>query len=116
MLPAEKKESIFDKIKTFFKNLFKTQNQVPKTFKEEQVNSQEINNHTIEIDAENYEPNYKTIDDVEGSFAESLKVEDKSYILFLQQKLKNNEIRIEDLSDQELDDMIALYKSQLQVA
>ena len=36
--------------------------------------------------------------------------------VFLQQKLKNNEIRVEDLTDQELDDMIKLYKSQLQVA
>ncbi len=116
MLPTERKESIFDKIKNFFKNIFKGKNQEQEIVKEELTNSHENNNHTIEIDAENYEPNYKTIDDVEGSFAESLKVEDKSYILFLQQKLKNNEIRVEDLSDQELDDMIALYKSQLQVA
>lgn len=116
MLPIEKKESILDKIKNFFKNLFKSKEEI----KEEIVNEipeEKVVHKGIEIDAENYEPNYKTIDDVEETdFVKSIKAEDKTYIIYLQQKLKSNEIRVEDLSDQELDDMIELYKSQLQVA
>ena len=87
------------------------------TIENEMPNENVEKHRGIEIDAENYEPNYKTIDDVEETdFVKSIKAEDKSYIIFLQQKLKNNEIRVEDLTDQELDDMIKLYKSQLQVA
>ena len=110
MLPTERKENFLDKIINFFKNIFGSKNKTP-------INQEEHHaENKIEIDAENYVPQYKTIDNVEDSFTEGLKVEDKSYIIFLQQKLKNNEIRVEDLTDQELDDMIALYKSQLQVA
>lgn len=110
MLPTERKENFLDKIINFFKNIFGSKNKAP-------TNQEELHTENkIEIDAENYVPQYKTIDNVEDSFTEGLKVEDKSYIIFLQQKLKNNEIRVEELSDQELDDMIALYKMQLQVA
>lgn len=122
MLPAEKKESVIDKIINFFKGLFrgKNENQIDNEnfLGEEEIVKQESNHPKgIEIDAENYSPNYKTIDDVEETdFVKSIKAEDKSYIIFLQQKLKNNEIRVEDLTDSELDEMIKLYKSQLQVA
>ena len=111
MLPTERKENFLDKIINFFKNIFESKNKTP-------INQEEHHaENKIEIDAENYVPQYKTIDNVEGNeFAESLKVKDKSYIIFLQQKLKSNEIRVEDLSDEELDEMIALYKTQLQVA
>ena len=35
MLPTERKESIFDKIKNFFKNIFKGKNPEQETYKEE---------------------------------------------------------------------------------
>lgn len=120
MLPAERKGSFFDKVINFFKSIFKknkTHTEENITIENEMPNENVEKHRGIEIDAENYEPNYKTIDDVEETdFVKSIKAEDKSYIIFLQQKLKNNEIRVEDLTDQELDDMIKLYKSQLQVA
>jgi len=95
-LPVVQKETIFTKIKNWFKNIFginKEQNIVP-----EAINT--INENIKEME--------KT------SFIESIKVESKDKILSLQRKLKEKQIEISSLTDEELDEMIELYKNTIQ--
>ena len=83
--------SILEKIKSFFSNLF---------FKKE-IKS-------LDIPEEKKESDYKSND-----FLENIKVKDNSYTISLSNKILKNEMKIEDLSDSELDDMISYYKNKL---
>ena len=88
-----KKENIFYKIKKWFKNLFGKDEIIEQEIDE----SNEINRLTERM-----------------SFIDSIKVESKDVILSLQKKLKSEDIRIEDLTDQELYEMIELYQKQIE--
>jgi low affinity Fe/Cu permease len=47
-------------------------------------------------------------------FIQDIKIESKDNILMLQRKIKEKQIEISDLTDQELDEMIELYKNQIE--
>lgn len=92
-LPQIKKEGVFFRIKNWFKKLFGMEEII-----EESV--QTINNDVQEIKKNN--------------FKDSIQVESKDKLLYLQAELKANNIDISDLTDEELEDMIELYKMQIE--
>ena len=85
--------SILEKIKNFFLNLF---------------NKNEIK--SLDIPEIKIETNTKKDD-----FLESIKVKDNSYTISLSNRILKNEMKIKDLSDSELDDMISFYKNKLAI-
>lgn len=94
-LPKVKKENIFIKIRNWFVNIFKK----PEiTYHEELI--EDIN--------KNIEEMKKT------TFKDNLKVESKDKILALQRKLKEKQMEISELTNKELDEMIELYKVQIE--
>lgn len=88
-LPEIRREGIFTKIKNWFKNLFE-KNNLEKDLIQESI--EEIKN---------------------ANFKDSIKVESKERILFLQRKIKEKQMEIADLTDEELDEMIELYVDQI---
>ncbi len=97
-LPEIKREGFFQKFKKWFKRLFN---------KEEIVIEEPINEAINELN--------KSMDEMKkNKFIEEIKVESKDKILALQRKLKEKQIEIADLTDEELDEMIELYKEQIQ--
>lgn len=92
-LPEIRKEGIFLKIKKWFKSLF---------------NKEDIVEETINV----IDKEIEGIKDT--NFKENLQVESKNKILAIQRKLKEKQIEIADLTDKELDEMIELYKSQIE--
>lgn len=93
-LPDIRRESIFTKIKNWFK----------KIFSKEEVIIEEV-----------IEEINQTVDEIKNiSFKDSIKVKSKDRILFLQRKIKEKQIEISDLTDEELDEMIELYKKQIE--
>lgn len=93
-LPQLKQEGLFKKIKNWFLKVFR---------KEEKVENQmEDTLGMLEDEAP------------EKTFIENIKVENKDKILMLQRKIKEKQMEISDLTDQELDEMIELYKSQIE--
>lgn len=96
-LPEIIKEGIFTKIKNWFKSLFV------------------IGEIEIEPVQEAIKEIQKDVEEIKkNEFMESLKVESKTKILLLQRKLKEKRIEISDLTDEELDEMIELYKGQIE--
>ena len=96
-LPQIKKEGAFTKIKNWFKGLFAREKVTEQPVQEA---IKEINNSVEEIKND--------------SFKASIKVESKDRILFLQRQLKEKQIEISDLTDEELDEMIELYEAQIE--
>lgn len=92
-LPMIRKDGIFYKIKEWFKKLFN---------KEEIIEEKAKENNEVEKITERL------------SFVDSIKVESKDVILALQRKLRNEEIKIEDLTDKELYEMVQLYRIQIE--
>lgn len=83
--------SIIEKIKNFFSNLF-SKNEIK----------------TLDVPENKIETNEK-----EDNFLDSIKVKDNSYTISLTNKILKNEMKIKDLTDSELDDMISYYKNKL---
>ena len=96
-LPKTNEESLFTKVKNWFKKLFNINEPIQEKLKTEEVQ--------VKIDTSEMKKN---------KFAEELKVDTNDKILLLQHKLEMNDIEISDLSDEELDKMIELYKEQIQ--
>ena len=96
-LPQAIEENFFTKIKKWFSKIFK---------------KQERNEHSIKENIE--EKNKKIGESNQVEFSQSIKVENKDNILLLQKKLKENQIEISDLTDEELDEIIELYKVQIE--
>ena len=48
------------------------------------------------------------------NFMQNIKVENKDNIIILQRKIKEKQIEIADLTNQELDEIITLYKEQIE--
>jgi len=96
-LPEVRKEGIFTKIKNWFKGLFSREKVIERPVQED---IKEINDSVEEIKND--------------SFKESIKAESKDRILFLQRQLKEKQIEISDLTDEELDEMIELYETQIE--
>jgi len=92
-LPQVIKENIFTKIK----------NWIIKLFKKDEIIQEEFVNIT-----ENEKISEK------DRFKENIKVENKERIINLQKKLDNEEIKISDLSDNDIVELIELYKNQIQ--
>ena len=88
MLPQIVKESIFKKIKKWFLKIFEKSN-----------------------DSTNAIESLKKVE--KSNFKSEIQIENNS-ILLLQNKLENKKIEISDLTDQELDEMINLYKQQIE--
>lgn len=97
-LPTVKKENIFIKIKKWFMNIFR----------KAQIMETDYNDTIIEDINQNIEEMKK------ATFKDELKVESKDKILSLQRKLKEKQIEISELTDEELDEMIELYKVQIE--
>ena len=96
-LPQIKKEGIFVKIKNWFKTLFRGKEIVEQSMRE-----------TIEEIS-------TTVEEIKNdTFKDSIKVESKDRILFLQRQLKEKQIEMSDLTDEELDEMIELYETQIE--
>lgn len=96
-LPQIRRDGIFTKIKNWFKNLFR---------KEKVIIEEPIHTTIQEID--------KQVEEIKkNSFKENLQIESKDKILMLQRKLKEKQIEIADLTDEELDEMIELYRKQI---
>lgn len=93
-LPQLRKEGLLQKIKYWFLNIFG---------KKEKLENQ-IQDMIEEVEKEITEKN----------FIENIKVENKDKILMLQRKIKEKQIEISDLTDEELDEMLELYKSQIE--
>ena len=89
-LPVIKKENIFTKIKNFIIRIFN---------KRKQKESEEIENLNNDVKKYNRE------------FINNIKVKDMSNIYELSRKLKSKKIKIADLSDKELDEMISFYEN-----
>ena len=96
-LPEIKREGIFLKIKNWFKSLFSIQ-QISEKIIQEDV--KELYEEPEKIDTH--------------IFKGILQVESKDKIIALQRKLKEKQIEISELTDEELDEMIALYKVQIE--
>ena len=92
-LPQVIQENFFLKIKKWFFKIFKKQKSINNP-------TQKLLDNTDENDKEN--------------FIESIKIESKDKSLMLQKKLKEKQIKISDLTDEELDEMIELYKNQIE--
>jgi len=95
-LPEIKREGIFTRIKNWFKGLFGIG----------EIVEEPVQEAIKEIDKEVGEIKKDT-------FKESLQVESKDKILALQRKLKEKQMEIADLTDEELDEMLELYKNQI---
>ena len=96
-LPLVVKETFFVKIKNWFKRLFNIEKNTIQPI------SEAINEIDLEVEKIKKE-----------TFKESLQVETKDRILALQRNLKEKQIEISDLTDKELDEMIELYKGQIE--
>lgn len=92
-LPEVKKENIFTKIINFFKGLTR-KNVVQDNYKEELIKENEISD--------------------KDKFIQQLKSTSGTNISNLQKDIIQEKIKIEDLSDKELDEMITLYKRQIE--
>lgn len=93
-LPQIQKDNIFKKIKNYFFK-FINKNKVNK------IEPIIMNEHSKNILPKD-------------NFRENIKEQTKSDILYLQNKLKLNEAKISDLTDEQLDEMISLYKEQIE--
>lgn len=91
-LPAIKKDGIFVKIKNWFSKLFKTYENKEEYFLEEK--SYQFENKT--------------------DFIENIKIENNDRIFMLQRKIKEKQMEISDLTNQELDELIEFYKDQIE--
>lgn len=92
-LPMIRNENIFTKIKRWFRKL---------------LGKDEVIIETVQEITEN-----ATNEEKEDRFRESLKVKSKDVILFLQKQLESNQIRISDLTDEQMDEMIELLTMQI---
>lgn len=97
-LPQIKQDGILERIKNWFKRLFKG----------EEIEVKEPLQDTIEeID--------KQVEEIKkDTFRKNIQLESKDKILALQRKLKEKKIEISDLTNEELDEMIELYKKQIE--
>ena len=87
-----KKDNIFCKIKSFFKNFFakrKIQNIIEPPYGNEEKENVDIGKKTINI------------------------VDEKQRLLDLQQKIRNNTIQLEELSDDDIEKLDKLYDEQI---
>lgn len=84
--------SIFNKIKSFFRRLF---------YRKLQISSKFEDNNTV------------LVSDKKEVFNESLKINIDTSLIDLQTQLKQGKIKIDDLSNEETDRLIKLYKQQI---
>ena len=96
-LPQVIQEGFFTKIKNWFNKFFRKQKIIKYPIQE---NFSELHNEIDEIN--------------KAEFVQNIKVENKDEILMLQRKIKEKQIEISDLTNQELDKMIELYKGQIE--
>lgn len=92
-LPQVIRENIFTKIKKRFLKIFKKRESID-------YSTQKTLDNTEKSNKEN--------------FIESIKIENKEKFLMLQKKLKEKQLKISDLTDEELDEMIEIYKVQIE--
>ncbi len=95
-LPQIRKEKIFTRIKKWLKNILGISEIIEESIHE--VIDQEKNN-LAEIE--------------KNDFREEIKVESKDVILALQRKINEKQMEISDLTDDQLDEIIKLYESQI---
>ena len=88
------RESIFEKNIDFFRKIFLKE----KSFKSQNLKEDIVDTQTKET----------------GKFITNLKVDGNCKTLALQKNLKDKKIEISDLTDKELDEMIDLYKKQIE--
>ncbi|MBO4292884.1 MAG: hypothetical protein J5881_00630 [Clostridia bacterium] len=89
-LPEVKREGIFIKIKNWFRRIFK----------------ESKSKETTDIDIDKYEQ------EIRNEFKNNIQVKDENAVI-LMRKFEANKINISDLTDIELDKLIALYKEKI---
>lgn len=94
ILPKIKKETIFDRIKKWFKINFEK--------KQVEENLNEISNTII------------TSEKQKNDFIEKIQINNDDKIILLQKRLKEGMIEISDLTENELEELIDLYEKQIQ--
>jgi len=102
----EKKPGIFSKISNFIKRLFKTKQALP---------APEIADN-IEESVENISTEEVSTAEVKADFIAEIKAEPKKEdpeLLDLQQKFESNQIKLTQLSDEELHNLNDLYERQI---
>lgn len=92
-LPMKVNRNIFARIKIWFIKLFKKEEPVQGAIKEINTSVEQLKNN---------------------NFKDDIKVASKDRILSIQRKLKEKQIEISELTDEELDEMIDLYKKQIE--
>lgn len=86
ILPKIKKESLFEKIRNWFKSIFNRNINI--------INEPQINDNTKEKQVNTF-------------------IENNNKIFVLQKRLKEGMIEVSDLTDEELDELIELYEKQI---
>ena len=98
LVKRDTENGFLNKIKSFFRNLF-GKNKVVETQKKQIKNTEDQKEKSGFIDSIKYES----------------EVEANPELLELQQKVRNGEVKIEDLTDEQEDQLIDLYDKQIAV-
>lgn len=96
-----RKENIFTKFLNFFKNLFKTK-------------KQELGYIQQDIILEKERVQNIVTPEVKRDFKSEIKIgQENNELLYLQKKFENNEVTISSMSNEQIRDLIILYKEQV---
>ena len=91
-LPQKRQENLFIKIRRWFWDFFRKQKNTE---------------NSLEKNAE--------IQENKNNFIEKIKVENKDKIIILQRKIEEKSMKISELTDQELEQLIEFYKEQIEM-
>ena len=102
-LPKVKNEGIIEKIKNIFSKLFVSKKPQNKSVKQEQNNKENDRVGFNKMDL---------LSNLQNQIEKEV-VSDNEMLVALQRKIKNNEMQISELTDEELDGLIELYETQI---
>ena len=104
-LPKIKKDGILDKIKNVFAKLFAGNKTQPANHKETSEKCEKTSVEYNKIDL---------LSNLQNQIVSEEIVSGNEILLQLQRKIKNNEMQIAELTDDELDRLIELYETQIE--
>lgn len=96
-----RKENIFTKFLNFFKNIFKSKKQEPGYIQQDIILEKERVKNIV-------------TPEVKKDFKSEIKIgQENNELLYLQKKFENNEVTISSMSNDQIRDLIILYKEQV---
>lgn len=96
-----RKENIFTKFLNFFKNIFKSKKQEPGYIQQDIILEKERVQNIV-------------TPEVKKDFKSEIKIgQENNELLYLQKKFENNEVTISSMSNDQIRDLIILYKEQV---